>query len=234
MFDGKLAGALDARLEHYLVNQEEIPFLVAGGVPEPVYTRKEYGEIIARIEREIAVHDPARVLRAKWVNSRYAIPRFDRDTVEIRILDAQECPKADIGIGALIASVLRSMTNGRWIDVETQKAWPTKTLREIAAAVIKNGGDALMFDPEYLRAFGQPTRAPMRARDLWGHLFDAHKEDLAAADADAFEGIRTIVEKGCLAARIVDRLGPDPSPTRIKGVWRELSECLAAGAMYGE
>jgi len=38
------------------------------------------------------------VLQNEWLNSRGAIARFERDTIEIRVLDSQETPAAELAI----------------------------------------------------------------------------------------------------------------------------------------
>ena len=49
---------------------------------------------------DIAPLDPDAVLQHEWLNARGAIARFDRNTIELRVLDVQECPRADLAICA--------------------------------------------------------------------------------------------------------------------------------------
>ena len=42
-----------------------------------------------------AQYDPEGILQEEWVNAR-ALPDFDRNTGEIRVIDAQETPFADL------------------------------------------------------------------------------------------------------------------------------------------
>ena len=53
---------------------------------------------------------PKAMLQDEWLNSRGAVARFEPgNTIEIRVLDVQECPQADVAICALIADVLERL-----------------------------------------------------------------------------------------------------------------------------
>ena len=49
------------------------------------------------------------VPRDEWLNARGAIARFGRGTIEIRVLDVQECPQADLAICAAVVEVLQAL-----------------------------------------------------------------------------------------------------------------------------
>jgi gamma-glutamyl:cysteine ligase YbdK (ATP-grasp superfamily) len=111
--DRKVTGILDNRMRVYQGNARRVPSVAAAVVPEPVFTRADYEEqILRRIYRDIAPLDPEGVLQHEWLNARGAIARFDRNTIEVRVLDVQECPQADLAICAAIVAVLRAMTDG--------------------------------------------------------------------------------------------------------------------------
>ena len=55
-----------------------------------------------------------------WVNSRGATARFDRGTIEIRLLDIQECPAADLAIITLIIQVLKWLVSEEGIKLHDQ------------------------------------------------------------------------------------------------------------------
>jgi len=102
----RLSGLLDTRMETYRSNSQRIPSITGAVIPEPVFTRKDYQQrILERMYADIAPHDPAGILQHEWLNSRGAITRFDRNTIEIRVLDVQECPLADVAICAAAAAV---------------------------------------------------------------------------------------------------------------------------------
>ena len=87
-----------------------VPSVSGRVVPEAVFTRPDYErEILGRIYADMAPHDPEGVVRHEWCNARGAIARFDRSAIEIRVLDVQECPRADLAIAALVTAVLRAL-----------------------------------------------------------------------------------------------------------------------------
>ena len=102
------------------------------------------------------------MLQEEWLNSRGAIARFERSTIEIRVLDVQECPQADVAICALIADVLEGLTAGRWVDPAHLEAWDTETLYGLLQATIRDADRAVISDAEY--------PAPLRhAKAVSGH-----------------------------------------------------------------
>ncbi len=125
--DGRIQGPLDCRLEVYRKNSAKIPSITGQVVPEPVYTEADYErEIYQRMYRDIAPEDPEGILQHIWLNARGAIARFDRGAIEIRVLDIQECPAADIAIGSLMVSVLQSLCSERWTKFDEQSVVPTE------------------------------------------------------------------------------------------------------------
>jgi len=63
-------------------------------------------EILAPLYAEMHPLDPEGILCHEWLNSRGAIARFDRNAVEIRLVDVQECPLADLAIESEAATTL--------------------------------------------------------------------------------------------------------------------------------
>ena len=59
------------------------------------------------VDPDIAPLDPDGTLQHEWLNSRGAIARFDRNAIEIRVLDIQECPVADLAICFQVMSFLK-------------------------------------------------------------------------------------------------------------------------------
>ncbi|MDW8287787.1 MAG: glutamate-cysteine ligase family protein, partial [Flammeovirgaceae bacterium] len=99
LLEGKLTNYLDVRLETYRHNQDKIPSITGKVIPEQVFTQQDYEEKIFKpIIRDIRPYDQEGILDRHFLNSRGAIARFDRGAIEIRIIDTQECPKADLAI----------------------------------------------------------------------------------------------------------------------------------------
>jgi gamma-glutamyl:cysteine ligase YbdK (ATP-grasp superfamily) len=229
---GRPTGLLDTRLEHYRVNSRRIPSVTGCVVPEPVFTRAGYeSEILGRIYADLAECDREGVLRFEWVNARGCIARFDRGSIEIRLLDVAESPRADLAIADAVLALVRALAEGRLAGPERQRAFGAERLAAILLEVQRHAGEALVRDGDYLGALGWKGAVPCTARELWRHLVRATDAALAGGDGTR-EVLELVLAQGCLARRILRRLGPRPARARIAAVYRELCECLAGGRLF--
>ncbi len=232
VLDGQITGMVDTRLQYYLDNQAQIPSITGHVIPESVLSREEYeAHILSPIYRDIAPYDPNKILQFEWLNSRGAIARFDRNAIEIRTLDIQECPVADIAIAALITSTLQAIAEERWDSFSSQAEWSEQALSQIWRDVIRDGQSTIIHDQAYLAAFGY-REATATARDLWQHIYRQVFDAYTPYDTDLKQAIEHILERGNLAERILMRLHNDTRTESIVEVYRELTECLSAGKMF--
>ena len=223
ILDGKVTGHLDSRMEAYLYHQERLPQLMGSLIPEAVLTEEEYyREVFGPIGKALAPFDPDGIMDHQFANSRGAIARFDRNAIEIRVVDIQECPSADLAIAELIVAALKALVNGRWVSNYLQRAWHQNDLLAIFKMVIKDAGATSITNKEYLQMFGL-DRAIATAEELWSHIFTEVGSDLSA---DARTAITHILQHGCLAQRILKRTGTHPEAALITGVYKELATCL--------
>ncbi|MBU4117248.1 MAG: glutamate--cysteine ligase [Proteobacteria bacterium] len=231
--DGTLTGWLDSRLEYYRNNQKRIPFITSQVIPEPVFSEADYEQAIyTPLRRDIASHDPNGILEAEWLNSRGAIARFDRNAIEIRVLDIQECPLADVSLSVLISAVLKGLTEERWSGLEEQKAATTGPLAEIFVKTIKDGEETVIDDHRYLALFGRGRNATMTSKELWRELASDCAQELAGAGHAIQESVETILAQGPLSRRIIRALGENPERARLREVYRELGKCLVQGRLF--
>lgn len=232
IMDGRVQRFMDTRLHVYQDNTIRVPSVSGSIIPEPAFSRKDYEmSILARIYHDLHDEDPSGVLQHEWVNARGAIARFDRSTLELRLLDVQECPAADIAIAAAITAVLRAQVSETWVDLASQKAWGVKPLAKILRQVIVEGPAAVIDDAAYLRLFGYPgERASVG--ELWHHLVgQVWPQDLAEAKPYR-PALDLILNKGPLAQRIVAALGRDTSKAHMRQVYTALCGCLARGQSF--
>jgi gamma-glutamyl:cysteine ligase YbdK (ATP-grasp superfamily) len=199
-------------------------------IPELVADRGEYEKrILAPIYEDLAPFDPAGVLRHEWANARGAIARFDRNTIEIRVIDVQECPLADLAVVAAIVAVVRALTLSDSTSPEAQRELTTEALAEVLLQTIRYADGALIEDPNYLDVLGVDTNREHLARDVWAELIERSGQHDLSEWSDVLE---TIVGEGCLARRILRRLGDHPTRDRIHSVYDELCNCLVAGETF--
>jgi gamma-glutamyl:cysteine ligase YbdK (ATP-grasp superfamily) len=181
--DGAPAAHLDARMAYYRDNARRVPSVSGRVVPERVFTRADYeGQLLQRIYDDMAPLDPDGVLRHEWINARGCIARFDRSALEIRVLDLQECPAADIAIAGAVTAVVRALVDERWASGDAQRTWHEDALAKILAQTITDGDRAIVANADYLRLFGFPEPGPARAGDLWQHLIEGPVRDEPGAD----------------------------------------------------
>lgn len=224
VMDGKLTGLADSRLEVYRHNARKVPQVAAKVVPEPVWTRKAYeDELLGGIYDVMRPMDPEGVLRHEWVNARGCIARFNRGSIEIRLLDLQECPAADLAVVRLVHDVVQAMTEERWIDAEAQRAYAVDSLHEVLVRCIRDGERAVIEDAAFLRAFGMRD-GTVAAGELWGQLQETLRPDDVVA--------RRLLKAGSLSSRIMAALPADPDRDALWTIYRELADCLRDGELF--
>ena len=227
--DGAPTGLLDTRLDHYLRNCLRVPSVTAGGIPEQVWTKRDYEErLLGGIYRDLAELDPEGVLRHEFVNARGAIARFDRWALEIRLIDVQEQPAADLAIARLVTAAVRALCDERWSSLAEQQAFAPDSLRPQFLACMRDAERATVESPELLRALGRSGR--MEAGALWLELAG---ELLAGEDDAEFRpALDVIFREGTLGRRLLSACGPEPKRGRLAEVWRELADCLHEGRPF--
>lgn len=224
---------LDTRLEVYRTNAKRIPSIIGRVIPEPVYTKADYeAQILEPMYRDIAEADPEGLLQHEFLNSRGAIARFERNAIEIRVLDVQECPKADVAICAFAVEVLKLLTEERWSPLSDQQAFGVEILESVFLSAIESGETTLVNDPDYLAQFGLEENSECTLRHVWRHLFSAVCEE-SPEFRDAFAPtIDQIITEGTLASRILKSLAGDYNAQQLKAVYEELSDCLEANRLF--
>jgi hypothetical protein len=231
--EGRVDGRLDHRLEFYRVNAQRIPSVSGHVIPEPAFTRERYeSDILQRIYEDLQPFDPEGTLRNEWINARGAIARFDRMAIEIRVLDIQECPQADLATTALIVAVIRALVDESWAGFDEQRGWQVQPLAALLQRVVTEGEHCRIEDPAYLALFGITSPRAMSAQDLWKHL---RQQVLAASEADHAEwkaALDVILDAGPLARRILAALGSQADRARILDVYRDLCSCLERGELF--
>ncbi|MDX9754301.1 MAG: glutamate-cysteine ligase family protein [bacterium] len=224
-------GSLDNRMVFYRNNSVRIPSVAGVVVPETVSSQREYVEkILQPMYEEIAPYDPDGVLQDEWLNSRGAIARFDRQAIEIRVLDIQENPYADLAIVALVVAVVKHLTEERWADLDAMKAYPLPELESVFLATIAQAEHAVLADPTYLRLFGYAGKS-CTAGELWKALMVSCHDCLPTQPRiQAFYSLYQ--EQGSLAQRILKRLQPAFTHAAIETLYRELCDCLHDGVHF--
>jgi gamma-glutamyl:cysteine ligase YbdK (ATP-grasp superfamily)/N-acetylglutamate synthase-like GNAT family acetyltransferase len=226
VYDGRHHGWLDGRLFHYQGNQRRLPAIIGPLVPEPVGSEEEYRErILAPMYAQIAPQDPEGMLQDEWLNSRAAIARFQRGAIEIRCLDTQEHPGADLALCHFAASALkRAIATGLDLHARHRKV-PEGLLKGLFLETARSGRAAAVPLDFPFDAFGVRPRPTAGA--FLQALNDAVRPSWTAAEEAAFgPSIDLILREGNLAERIL-RGAPDPAG--YPRVYARLAGCLERG-----
>lgn len=226
ILEGKVTGFLDTRLEYYKNNQKKIPVMTGKVIPEQVFSEDEYHhKIFKPIQEAIQPYDTESVLDHLFLNSRGAIARFDRNAIEIRVIDLQECPKADLAVAELIVASLKYMIAE--LDLTQLKSWHEDELFSIFNQVISEANQVLLSN-SFTNMFGM-TAEKISVKQLWEFLYHKVSSHLSK---DAQETILWILKEGSLSERILKAIKNNPSEKRIKEVYHQLGECLASNQLF--
>jgi len=232
MMEGELTGLMDTRLESYRRNAEIIPSITGLVVPEAVSSQKEYNQIVLEpMYADIAAHDPDKILQEEWLNSRGAIARFDRNAIEIRVLDTQETPLADLAIAALVVSILKKLVKQDWCALPEQLAISTETLAQIFTQTIRDAESTVIDNRDFLKLFAFPERR-CQAQEFWQYLFESVTIDGIDTHPELGQTLRFILKHGPLARRIAKPLNKGYRRPKLQETYRVLCECLHKGQLF--
>lgn len=235
VMEGRLAGRLDQRLEVYRTNAVKVPAMTGAVVPEPVFEPEEYRRgILEPLQAAVAALDPAGILSGEWLNARGAIARFDRDAIELRLSDTQECPRADVSVAWALACVVAALCQERWGSLATLRGFATGPLAALLVEAIRLGPAARVLDPAYARVLGWEHGRLPSLGELWRALLESTVAVHPASDEACMRPLQTIARHGTLSERIVRALGAAPSRARLHAVYSDLCACLAEGRLFLE
>jgi glutamate---cysteine ligase / carboxylate-amine ligase len=230
--ENRAADALDARMEAYRRNADAVPALNGAIVPEIVMSRADYERIILQpLYRAIAPHDPDGVLQHEWLNARGAIARFDRNAIEIRVLDAQECPSIDVAFAALVMDLAQSLCEKELYRTAAATQLPTRMLAEIFVACVHDGERARVTHADYLAQLGLGRRE-RDSGNVWWALAERLDRENARHAALWRKTMEYVLTRGPLARRLLRAMGPRPSRAALHELYSALADSLAAGTPF--
>ncbi|MGM0580227.1 MAG: carboxylate-amine ligase [Bacteroidota bacterium] len=225
IFDGQKSEILDNRLAFYEQNQKKIPSITGKVIPESVANKAEYEAVIfKRIFQDIAPYDKDKSLHHEWLNSRGAIARFDRNAIEIRIIDLQECPAADLAIAEFVVQALKFIIP----HIKDHHPIDEYELYDIYRLALEKGGKSMISNEEYLRIFDMDKEGKVSIEDVWRHIF---KHVYLSENKRAI--IEYILNNGNLSQRILANLKDrEWSDDNIKKEYAILVDCLKDNKLY--
>jgi gamma-glutamyl:cysteine ligase YbdK (ATP-grasp superfamily) len=231
VMDARLTGSADNRLAVYRTNCERVASVTGSVIPEPVTSIAQYeSDILGRIYADLAPLDPAGVLAEEWVNARGAIARFERMAIEIRVLDAQECPAMDLAFAALVIQTLKFLCAEAFGPLQGLEAWDTRLLARYFDAAVADAERTAIHDSAYLRALGM-KRTYATITQVWGALAERAAEE-GALDNGSQTALEIYLREGTLATRIARALPTEPGKADLTRVYGRLCDGLAEGVAF--
>jgi glutamate---cysteine ligase / carboxylate-amine ligase len=229
--EGQRAGALDYRLCVYRDNAARVPEITGAIVPERCASRAQYEQtILAPMYRAMGQHDRTGTLCSEWLNARGAIARFERNAVEIRILDTQECPRMDVGLAALVIDLVQAICEGR-LGTERSRTLSTAALAGVLSECIYRADEAQIDNARYLEALGV-ARQRRHVRALWESIAEQLADSGAPRRCLWQQPLQHILLRGTLARRLLATVGTAPTRAKLRTAYTALCETLEAGAAY--
>jgi hypothetical protein len=195
-------------------------------------TRAEYErQILAPLYRAVAPHDPDGVLQHEWLNARGAIARFDRNAIEIRVLDTQECPQVDVAFAAFIMDLAESLCESAFYRPTAGAQLPTRLLAEIFISCAHEADHARIAHADYLELLGM-TRKDCNAGNLWWSIAERLDRRNTPRAGIWRAPIEFALSRGPLARRLVRAIGPRPSRSALHELYAALADALDAGKPF--
>lgn len=230
--DRRQTGFQDYRMEVYRHNSALIPSIAGLIIPEQVFTQADYQrEIFETAYRDIAPYDPDGILQEPFLNSRGAIARFERGSIEIRVIDVQECPEVDLAIAETVIKLVQLLVSESIVTYQHQKLVETKPLSDIFVDVIRDADQAVIHNRPFLAALGM-RESSATANEIWKTLLSRliefpFAEPLTPA---AISIVEKILDFGPLSRRVSKAV--DNKIERLPAIYDRLCDCLLNGKMF--
>lgn len=216
--ENKNTNFADNRLHFYFENQKKIPEIAGQIIPEQIESEADYKKLYQKIYTAIKPHDPKGVLCHPWVNSRGAIPKFTDKAVEIRLMDIQECPLADMSLVMFFVELIKSIC-GHADKLKSANHLKTSMLKTILDQSL--GYNDFTLPKEYSALFLES--APKTMQNLAQELGKQITNEFPQKQQNA---LNTIINKGSLAKRIKNK------NSDAKQIYQELINCLKTDSLY--
>ncbi|HKP76711.1 MAG TPA: glutamate-cysteine ligase family protein [Longimicrobiaceae bacterium] len=232
MHDGDLQPSADSRLAWILQHQARIPESCGPLVPEYVdsfagYRRTVLAPMYAALDR---LPGDASAIRHEFLNARAAVFKFSRKSMEVRVLDTQECVKLDVAIAAFVRTALKHLS--KRILAGAVELPPHEVLVRDFHATVRDGSAARVAAP-HLDAEARGDGC-VEARAVLRHLLEASR-GAARKDEDEYLAlVERMIEAGSLSDRIRAALRPHAQAAdedfteAARHVYIELMDCLEA------
>lgn len=229
ILDGNKTGFIDSRLEVYRKNQIRIPSIAGSVIPEQVFSIKDYEtQIFQKIYKDISPYDETNILKNEWLNSRGAIARFVRNSIEIRIVDLQEAPIADLAITEFVTLLTKLLADEKFFPYNEQKKFTAEQLSKIFLDTVKYGNEAVISDLQFLNLWGISNKQNISVQELLFHICES-----AMIEKGFYSSVfQEILKLGNLSSRILNDINDDFRKENLIETYKKLSDSLKQNKLF--
>jgi len=230
MYDGELQDSADNRMEWVFQHQQAVPETQGQILPEYVQSLTDYRrKILQPMYDAIGAYPGGGVLKHDFLNARGAVLKLSRRSLEIRVLDMQECVSLDVAIAVFVRSVLRHYTN------RILKGGVAMPAREVLQAdfltAIRCASAGKVTAPHLGETVERDAEGMVSMRNCLRAFLAIAERSVRRDEAKYLPVVASIIESGSLSERIRAELAPsagDPALLRqeTRRVYGELAECV--------
>jgi gamma-glutamyl:cysteine ligase YbdK (ATP-grasp superfamily) len=221
IYESTFGEFVDNRLYFYGINQAKIPSITGDIIPKPIDSFETYRNLtIRKYSADLQkANAPSSLLNKEWINSRGAVFRFDLRTIEIRIMDEQECIKSDVALSCFVRALLRGLTQR-----DEPPLSPPLLVHDLQS-IIRDGLNASVRHPN-----------SSTARGVCRHLLDLAYEYATTEERSYLPLIKKRVVGGNLSETIAQHVRTRIQKTDVKeailSIYSKLAEKLIKNEVY--
>ncbi|MEZ6187207.1 MAG: glutamate-cysteine ligase family protein [Planctomycetota bacterium] len=234
LVEGALGEAVDNRVAHLLTHQLKVPESQGDMVPEfaesfAQYRQDVFGPMFAAVDRL----EDAGPIRREYLNARGAVFKFSRESLEVRIVDTQECVRADAAIACFVRWTLKALAT----ELGAGLALPDHAqLVADLNACATHGSQARVHAP-YLPDLPRDAAGQAGVQDVLRALLARATRVVEPEETPYLELIGRMIPAGTLSERIAQVLRPlagDPDAFReaTRRIYVELADCLLDNELW--
>lgn len=230
MYEGEVQPAVDNRLQFIIEHQTKIPESCGLIVPEFVASLSQYKrDVLGPMYRAVDKLEGAKVLRHEFLNARGAVFKFSRESMEVRVLDTQECVKMDVAIAVFVRWTLKALADalmaGRLVTSDH------RLLVDDFKAVVKDGTRARVHAPHLLSQDERDDDGKVEVRRVLDELIALARKKAPGREEPYLDLVAGVVKQGNLSECMKSALEPymidsDTFTEAARRLYIQLSECL--------
>jgi glutathione synthase/RimK-type ligase-like ATP-grasp enzyme/gamma-glutamyl:cysteine ligase YbdK (ATP-grasp superfamily) len=230
MYDGELQPAVDNRLAFILEHQARVPESLGELVPEYIDSLMQYRrDVLGPMYRAVDRLPDARVLRREFFNARGAVFKFSRHSMEVRVIDMQECVKMDVAIACFVRWALKALAERLWAG---KLELPEHGLLvQDLHATVRHGTTARVHAPHLGRDLDRDEQGRIGVRHALAELLELARRKARPDEEPYLELVAGIIESGSLSERMAAVLRPHAEDEvaltdAARRLYIELTQCL--------